>query len=140
MDPVKKLVSAAAKAREHAYAPYSRYLVGAAVRAESGAVFTGCNVENASYGLTICAERNAIAAMIAAGESRWTEIAIVTEDKGTPCGACRQVLAEFAGPGASIHLFSAKIGETASYSIGELLPDAFTLQSRRSIECSDTSE
>ncbi|MBV6457685.1 MAG: Cytidine deaminase [Fimbriimonadaceae bacterium] len=140
MDPIKKLVAAAREVRERAYAPYSKYLVGAAVRSESGAVFAGCNVENASYGLTICAERNALAAMIAAGGSRWTEIAVVTEDEGTPCGACRQVMAEFAAPAARIHLFSARTGEISSYSIGELLPDAFTLQSRRSIECADTSE
>lgn len=140
MDSVNALISEASSVRIRAYAPYSRYLVGAAIRAESGAIFTGCNVENASYGLTICAERNAVGAMVAAGEQRWTEIAIVTEDEGTPCGACRQVLAEFAAPAARIHLFSARTGQLASYTIGELFPDAFTLESRRSIEGGDTSE
>jgi len=140
MDRTRKLIAAAQEARERAYAPYSQYRVGAAIRSESGAVFAGCNVENASYGLTICAERHAIGAMVAGGETRWTEIAIVTEDEGTPCGACRQVLAEFAATGAQVHLFSAKTGEMTSYSIGELLPDAFTLQSQRSIQCPDTSE
>jgi cytidine deaminase len=93
----QRLVSLARRARENAYAPYSGYLVGAAVLAEDGRTFVGCNVENSSYGLTICAERNAVAAAVAAG-ARPTAVAVVAADRDVvPCGACCQVLAEFAG-------------------------------------------
>ncbi len=92
------LLQQAEQARARAYAPYSNYHVGAAILTASGRVFAGCNVENASYGLTVCAERTAIVSMVAAGESKPIAIAIVTRGKeaGTPCGMCRQVLAEFA--------------------------------------------
>ncbi len=96
-----ELVSAARAAREKAYAPYSRYQVGAAVQTVEGRVFTGCNIENASYGLSICAERTAIFAAVAAGAREITAVALVTADGGTPCGACRQVLAEFLPPPAT---------------------------------------
>ena len=92
-----QLVAAAAKAREKAYAPYSRFRVGAALLTRSGKISTGCNVENVSLGLTSCAERNAVAAAIASGEKDFSAIATVTDfqEPVLPCGACRQVLAEF---------------------------------------------
>lgn len=91
----QQLVSHAIAAREQAYAPYSQFLVGAALLAESGPIITGCNVENASFGLTICAERNALFAAVAQGHRRFQAIAIATVGGAMPCGACRQVLAEF---------------------------------------------
>ncbi|QDT55981.1 Cytidine deaminase [Caulifigura coniformis] len=90
-----ELINAAAAVRMRAYAPYSKFLVGAAVRADDGSVYAGCNVENSSFGLTICAERNAVAQMAAAGRRRAVEIAITTTGGHAPCGACRQVLSEF---------------------------------------------
>jgi cytidine deaminase len=93
------LVQAARAAREHAHAPYSRFRVGAAVRAKSGSVFTGCNIENASYGLTVCAERVALFKALSEGERGFDAVAVVTDSDTLtpPCGACRQVLWEFCG-------------------------------------------
>ena len=124
------LVSAAREARERAYAPYSSYSVGAALLSSSGRIYTGCNVENASYGLSICAERAAIAAMVADGERSVRAIAIVTDGPtpGPPCGMCRQVLAEFADD-VPIHLASAQPGALArTTSLAKLLPDPFRPQ------------
>jgi cytidine deaminase len=117
------LVAAAAVARERAYAPYSRFAVGAAVRARDGAIYAGCNVENASHGLTICAERNALAHAVASGARDFTAIAVVTENGVTPCGACRQVLAEFSL--AMIVIVADARGNRRIYTLSELLPDAF---------------
>jgi cytidine deaminase len=89
------LVEAARKARLLAYAPYSHYLVGAAVQTTGGKIYTGANVENASYPVGLCAERVALFSAVAAGERNFTVIALVTKDGGTPCGACRQAIAEF---------------------------------------------
>lgn len=118
------LISEARAAREHAYAPYSRFAVGAALRTKTGRVFRGCNVENLSFGLTICAERNALFAAVAAGEREFDVIAIVADSKEpvTPCGACRQVLAEF---GVDLPVCSANL-ENATYEapLRELLPRA----------------
>lgn len=94
-----QLISAARAAREHAHAPFSHFCVGAAVRAKSGRIFSGCNIENASYGLTICAERVAVFKAISEGEREFDAIAVVTDaDTLTPpCGACRQIIWEFCG-------------------------------------------
>jgi len=95
----EKLIAAARQAREHAHAPFSEFRVGAAVRTKSGRTFGGCNVENASYGLTICAERVAIFKAISEGESEFDAIAVVadTDELTPPCGACRQIIWEFCG-------------------------------------------
>ncbi len=120
------LERAAAAARRRAYAPYSRFLVGAAVRA-GGRVFTGCNVENASYGLTICAERAAVAGAVAAGDRRLEALAVAsgTSPPTPPCGMCLQTLAEFAGPDLPVLLLGAR-GSREETTLGALLPHAFT--------------
>lgn len=96
----KELMKMAIEARQNAYAPYSHFAVGAALLAESGKVYTGCNIENASYGLTCCAERNAIFAAVGAGERRFKMLAVAaaSSEPVAPCGACRQVIAEFGIP------------------------------------------
>jgi cytidine deaminase len=98
------LIAAARTAREHAHAPYSNFRVGAAVRAKSGRVFTGCNVENSTYGLTLCAERVAIFKAISEGERGFDAVAVVTDTDALtpPCGACRQIIWEFCGDAAVI--------------------------------------
>jgi cytidine deaminase len=123
-EEIDGLVAQAAEARKAAYVPYSHFPVGAALRGEDGAIFTGCNVENASYGLTICAERNAVAHAVAEGARRFDAIAVVTENGVTPCGMCRQVLAEF-GPAMTVIVADAD-GQRRIYNMGELLPAAFT--------------
>jgi len=122
----KELLNAALDARLKAYAPYSKFLVGAAVRAESGKIYTGCNIENASYGLTVCAERNALFAAVGAGERKFTALCVVgdTEAPISPCGACRQVMAEFKVP--CIILANLK-GDVKEYTLEELLPLGFSL-------------
>lgn len=122
----KELLEAALAARKRAYAPYSKFLVGAAVRAISGKIYTGCNIENASYGLTICAERNALFSAVGAGERRFAALCVVgdTEAPISPCGACRQVMAEFKVP--KIILANLK-GDLKEYTLDELLPLSFDL-------------
>ena len=122
----KELLKVALAARERAYAPYSKFLVGAAVRAESGKIYTGCNIENASYGLTVCAERNALFSAVGAGERNFTALCVVgdTEEPISPCGACRQVMAEFKVP--CIILANLK-GDVKEYTLEDLLPYGFTL-------------
>ena len=122
-----ELVAAARQVRARAYAPYSNFKVGAAVRDEAGRIHVGCNVENASYGLTICAERNAVAAAVAAGARRLTAVAVVTgtTPPASPCGACRQVLAQFAAPATPV-LLAAPRGAVVTHSVASLLPDSFT--------------
>jgi cytidine deaminase len=122
--PDDELIAQALGALAHAYAPYSRFPVGAAVATDRG-VFTGVNVENASYGLSICAERVAIGAAIAAGAKRVAAVAVASTSSppAAPCGACRQVIAEF-GPDARILLVSTG-GERSDTSLTELLPDSF---------------
>ena len=118
------LVEAARAVREQAYAPYSGFAVGAALLAE-GRVFTGVNVENASYPISVCAERNAVAAMVAAGGRRVDAVAVVTDGAAPtpPCGGCRQCLWEF-GPEAVVLAVTLK-GERARWPLAELLPHAF---------------
>ena len=122
------LVDAAAAVRRNAYAPYSNFRVGAAVRASDGRVFAGCNVENASYGLSICAERAAIFNAIAHGARDIVAIAVMTDASppASPCGACRQVMAEFA-PDAPVVLAGTD-GACIETSVGALLPAAFRLR------------
>ena len=122
----KELLEAALAARERAYAPYSKFLVGAAVRAESGKIYIGCNVENASYGLTVCAERNALFNAVGVGERKFTALCVVGDTEGpiSPCGACRQVMAEFKVP--CIILANLK-GDVKEYALEELLPLSFNL-------------
>ncbi len=115
------LISAATASRQLAYAPYSNFQVGAALQAKDGRVFTGCNVENLSYGLTICAERSALFAAIAAGVREFSAIAIVadTREPISPCGACRQVMAEFGDFKVVCATLGGKVFEST---VGELLP------------------
>jgi cytidine deaminase len=121
------LLLAARDVRSHAFAPYSSFKVGAAVMGASGRIYVGCNVENATFGATICAERAAICSMIASGESRLLAVAVYTEAEpaATPCGICRQVIAEFAED-APIVVANAS-GQTV-YSIARLLPERFALK------------
>lgn len=127
---VRALVSAARRVRGNALAPYSKFEVGAAVLDERGRVHVGCNVENASYGLTVCAERNAVAAAVAAGARKVLAVAVVTtaQPATPPCGACRQVLAQLAADDALVLLASAR-GQTPPerWKLGDLLPRAFRL-------------
>ena len=119
------LVEAARAAQQQAYCPYSEYRVGAALLAEDGRIFTGCNVENASYGLTICAERSAIFTAVSSGARRFSRIVVATDSDppGPPCGACRQVLAEF---GLALEVESVGPKQSRRWRVGELLPDAFS--------------
>lgn len=122
----RSLVAAAKTARLNAYAPYSEFLVGAALLTENGEIFTGCNVENISFGLTLCAERVALSSAVAAGHKTFHMIAIVADTASpiSPCGACRQVLAEFT-PGLKVVLATLK-GDIERFSLEELLPRAKT--------------
>jgi cytidine deaminase len=123
---LKPLFDAAMAARAHAYAPYSRFAVGAALRSREGGVFAGCNVENASYPIVTCAEAGAIAAMVAAGHKTIAEFLVIggAEIVVTPCGACRQRLREFARPDVRVHCMTPK-GARITHSVGALLPSAF---------------
>lgn len=120
-----ELVARAKQARRNAYAPYSHYAVGAAALTRSGQVFTGVNVENASYGLTVCAERNAIFQAVAAGETEIVALAVVTANGGSPCGACRQVLGEFGNDGTVVWVADTR-GRVKKFTLKELLPARFT--------------
>ncbi len=118
----EELIALAAQARERAYAPYSQFAVGAALLAKSGRVYTACNVENVSYGLSVCAERAAVFKAVSEGEKEFEAIAVVTETGVTPCGACRQVLREF---GEDLRVIVADAsGRYRVFSLRELLPEA----------------
>ena len=120
------LMNAARDVRERAYAPYSKFKVGAAVRGASGQIYAGCNVENVAYPEGTCAEAGAIAAMVAAGETELIEVAVIAESPSPvpPCGGCRQKLAEF-GRGETPVLLATTSGATLSTTIGDLLPGRF---------------
>lgn len=120
-----EIIAAASEARERAYAPYSDFKVGAAVEAESGTIYIGCNVESASYGLTVCAERVAIWKGISCGEKRFNRIAVVvdTDELTPPCGVCRQIIWEFCG---DVPVILANLsGKTETIQMSDLLPRAF---------------
>jgi cytidine deaminase len=122
-----ELVTAAMAVRDAAYAPYSKFKVGAAVRMD-GRVFPGVNVENASYPISVCAERNAIAAAVAAGARELDAVAVCTDASppSSPCGACRQALAEFARDLSRVAVIAVNTrGETRRWTLAELLPDSF---------------
>jgi len=127
----RQLLSAASEARERAYAPFSGYLVGAALLAADGRVFSGCNIENRTYGLALCAERTAVATAVAAGAQKFTAIAIVADSSppARPCGLCRETLAEFCGPDFQIHLGNLD-GERFDTTLGDLFPDPFVFSAQ----------
>jgi cytidine deaminase len=123
------LIDAARAVRQRAHAPYSKFTVGAAVLDERGRVHIGCNVENASYGLTVCAERNAIAAAVAAGARRIRAVAVATGARppAPPCGACRQVIAELGAADTEL-LLAGPSGAGELTTLGALLPRVFSLR------------
>ncbi|MFY2561331.1 cytidine deaminase [Corallococcus terminator] len=125
--PWERLFEEATRVRERAHVPYSRFPVGAAILYADGSVMAGCNVENATYGLTVCAERNAFAAGVAQGRSQPVAVAVVanTATPVPPCGMCRQVMAEFGPPQMQVRSRTPR-GDEMRYSLGELLPHAFT--------------
>ncbi len=119
----QKLVELAQAVRDQAYAPYSHYPVGAALLTEDGEIFTGCNIENAVYPATCCAERVAIFKAVSEGHRSFQAIAVATENGGSPCGVCRQVMREFA-PNMTV-LITDAAGAVRQTSVAELLPDSF---------------
>ena len=122
----EELIDVAKKARKNAYAPYSKFKVGAALLTKSGKVFTGCNVENSSFGASMCAERVAVFKAVSEGEREFEAIAVVTDtdDPAMPCGMCRQVLSEFS---MDIEVYAANLdGKVKTTTLRELLPYAFT--------------
>ena len=128
----EELVRAALAAREKSYAPYSHYHVGAALLAQDGEIITGCNVENASYGATCCAERTAVFKAVSQGKRRFSAIAIAggiegkePEDYAYPCGICRQVLNEFAGNDGFAVIVAKSVSDYEEHSLNELLPYSF---------------
>ena len=123
-DQDRELVKLAAEARSKAYAPYSEYPVGAALRTESGNVFTGVNVENAAFPLSMCAERSAVFSAVTAGEKEFQAVAVATRNGGAPCGPCRQVLSEF-GLETRVLIANQDQEVLKVTTVGELLPGQF---------------
>lgn len=124
----ERLIAAATEVREMAYTPYSHYKVGAALLGKSGTIYTGCNVENVSYGATICAERSAVVKAVSCGETSFTALAVIADGNhpASPCGICRQFLAEF---GSDLLLILANLrGDCMETTLGEMLPAAFDSQ------------
>ena len=135
LEEKKELIRMALAAREKAYVPYSDFMVGAALRAKDGRIFTGCNVENAAFTPTSCAERTALFKAVAEGVTEFTDIAVVGSRRGevneqitSPCGVCRQVMQEFCGPDFEIHMQKAG-GGVFTVKLPELLPFGFTKDS-----------
>ncbi|MEM9354525.1 MAG: cytidine deaminase [Planctomycetota bacterium] len=129
MDPGdQQLIDAALQAQKNAYAPYSKFSVGAALRTANGEVFSGVNVENASYGLTICAERSAAVAAVSAGARQIEVVAIVSKGGASPCGACRQFLAEFGGGMRVLLVDSDQPNAVRETTLDVLLPDQFSFK------------
>ncbi len=124
----QRLIAAARAARCNAYAPYSGFAVGAAVRTRTGRVFAAANVENASYGLAVCAERAAVFAAVAAGHDELSAVAVVAKGAVMPCGACRQVLAEFGNADMPVLAAAPGAGAVRVAKLGELLPAAFAMR------------
>jgi len=121
----RKLIGLASEVMANSYSPYSRYKVGAAIECSDGTVFTGCNIENSAFGVTMCAEASAIACAVSAGQRKFKRIAIIADGSSycLPCGTCRQLLYEFA---PDLEVLSARSdGRYVSYSMGALLPMAF---------------
>ncbi len=121
------LLTAAREVAQNAYAPYSHFTVGAALLGEDGKIYTGCNVENSSYGLTVCAERNALFRAIASGCRRFSALLLVAPKIVPPCGACLQVLAEFCTPELPVTMVALSGEDLRTTTLGELLPSAFKL-------------
>ncbi len=119
-----ELIASATAARERAYAPYSKFKVGAALKGKSGRVYSDCNVENAAYGSSMCAERTAIFKAVSEGEREFEAIAVVTENGASPCGSCRQVMMEFA-PEMAVIIADTQ-GRARFTTVRDLLPDGFT--------------
>jgi cytidine deaminase len=130
------LVERAKRAYQLAYAPYSKFHVGSAALCIDGQIVQGCNVENASYGLTVCAERNCIANAVSQGQREFSALVVYTEQLQLtpPCGACRQVIAEFCTPNTQI-MAANHLGQTQTWTVAQLLPDAFTPQSLHAAQC-----
>ncbi len=126
MSNIDDMLRAAREVRERAHAPYSRFRVGAVVRGASGALYAGCNVENAAYPESQCAEATAIGVMVSAGEKRIAEVLVLADGRETisPCGGCRQRLQEFADPDTVVHLCRVE-GECVTMTMIELLPQSF---------------
>ena len=131
MSTHRKLLDRALNARQNAYAPYSGYRVGAALLCPNGKIYTGCNVENASYSATICAERSAFAAAVSAGEREFTAIAVAggkeesADEAASPCGICRQVMREFADPEQMRVIIAVSPTDYKEMTLEELLPESF---------------
>lgn len=130
MNAPRDLLDKAKTAFENAYAPYSKFQVGAALRTASGEIYSGANIENASYGLSRCAEQSAVQAMASAGKRDVSEVVVYTAaaEPASPCGACRQILYEF-GPNASVFLVNQE-GVEKQFKVRELLPDGFKLREK----------
>lgn len=119
------------RVRSNAYVPYSNYPVGAALLSSDGKIWSGCNVENVSFGLTMCAERNAIFQMVAGGSQSIRSVVVATKDGATPCGACRQVLAEFAESPDIVIVCGSEDGQYSEFTLEALFPDGFSSQAVR---------
>lgn len=124
---IQELIQESIQAREKAYVPYSKFKVGAALLTKDGKVYTGCNIENASYGLTNCAERTALFKAVSEGDLEFSAIAVVADTAGpvSPCGACRQVMVELCKPDTKVYLTNLK-GDVQETTVAELLPGAFS--------------